>query len=219
MVWSVAQYAENRDVNVLYGADLVWRPRFVGSVAAQFMLDDVQIDDCGPGCDEPPSYGVTFAIEGVPLARDVRSFGSYTRISNLAYRTANRWEQYASLDVGLGLGFSDFDEVRAGFDLGTLLPVPVRAYAARRRQGSGDYRAPFPSADELPLSPTFLLDPVTTTVRVGATTAARLFDALELRGDLGLNRVRTAARTRNEFEGRVTVAVESARLRFSTPLR
>jgi hypothetical protein len=219
MVWSVAQYAENRDVNVLYGADFVWRPRFVGSIAAQFMLDDVQIDDCGPGCNEPPSYGVTVAVEGVPLAGDVRGFGSYTQISNLAYRTANAWEQYASLDVGLGLGYSDYDEVRAGFDLGVLLPVPVRAYAALRRQGAGDYRTPFPPAELLPVSPAFLLDPVTKTFRLGVSGAARLFDALELRGDVGLNQVRTAAPTRTEFEGRVTVAVESARLRFSTPLR
>ena len=218
-IWSVAQYAENRDVNVLYGADFAWRPRWVGMIAAQFMLDDVQIDDCGPGCEEPPSYGLTVSIEGVPLVADVRGFGSYVQVSNLAYRTINPYEQYASLGVGLGLGFSDYDEARAGVDFGPLLPVPLRGYVALRRQGSGDYRAPFPSAEALPLGPTFLGTPVIKTFRVGVSGAARLLDSFELRGDLGVNRLITDAPSVTSFEGRLSVALESARLRWRTPLR
>ena len=218
-VWSIAQYAENRDVNVLYGADFAWRPRWVGLIAAQFMLDDVQIDNCGAGCQEPPSYGVTVSIEGVPLVADVRGFGSYVQVSNLAYRTINPYEQYASLNVGLGLGFSDYDEARAGIDFGSLLAAPVRAYIALRRQGSGDYRAPFPPPDELPLGPTFLGGPLVKTFRVGLSGGARLLDAVELRGDVGVNQLISAAPTATTLEGRVTVAVESARLRFVTPVR
>lgn len=222
-VYSVTQYAENRDINVLYGADFAWRPRWVGAIAAQFMLDDVQIDNCGPGCQEPPSYGVTVSVEGVPLAADVRGFASYTRLSNLAYRTINPWERYASLDVGLGLGYSDYDETRAGLDLGAHLPLPVRAYAAMRRKGIGDYRDPFPDPDSLPVTPTFLVGPNTRVFRVGVSGAARLPGGLEARGDLGFNRHhagdRQATGSTRSFEGRVTLALESARLRVVTAVR
>ncbi len=222
-IYSISQYAENRDVNVLYGADFVWRPRWVGAIAAQFMLDDVQIDDCGLGCQEPPSYGVTVSVEGVPLAGDVRAFGSYVQLSNLAYRTVNTWERYASLEVGLGLGYSDYDEARVGLDFGRVLRVPVRAYAALRRQGSGDYRERFPTAAELPNSPTFLVSPTMRVFRVGASGAARLGDGIEVRGDVGVNQSEGATRSGTPrptaFEGRLSVAVETSRLRMQTRLR
>ena len=217
-VYSVSQYAENRTINVLYGADFAWRPRWVGQIGAQFMLDDVQIDDCGRNCNEPPSYGVTVSVEGVPLAGDVRGYGSYVQLSNLAYRTINPYERYASFDVGLGLGYSDYDEARVGLDAGALLPVPVRAYVALRRQGAGDYRLPFPSLDLLPTTSTFLTGPVVKTFRMGASTAARLMDAVELRADLGINQVRASAPTRTQFDGRVTAALETRLLRAVTRL-
>ena len=218
-VYSVSQYAENRTINVLYGADFAWRPTWMGQIAAQFMLDDVQIDDCGRNCNEPPSYGVTVAIEGVPLAGDVRGYGSYVQLSNLAYRTIHPYEQYASFGVGLGLGYSDYDEARVGVDAGALLPLPLRAYVALRRQGAGDYRLPFPSLDALPTTSTFLTGPVTKTFRMGVSTAARLFDLVEIRGDVGINQVRADVPTRTHVEGRVTAALETTRLRVVTGLR
>ena len=222
-VYSVSQYAEDRNVNVLYGADFSWRPRWVGSIGAQFMLDDVQIDDCGLGCEEPPSYGVAVSVEGVPLAGDVRGFGSYSRLSSLAYRTINPWERYSSFDVGLGFGYSDYDETRFGLDLGALVPVPLRVYAALRRQGAGSYRDPFPAAAELPITPTFNISPSTRVFRVGVSGGGRLPGGVELRGDIGLNQLHdpavAAEGSRTQAEGRVTVALESARLRFLTGVR
>ncbi len=221
-VYSVSQYSENRTVNVSYGADFTWRPAWMGAIGAQFMLDDVQIDDCGIGCEEPPSYGVTVAIEGVPLVQELRGFGTYTRLSHLAYRTVHLYERYASFDVGLGLGYSDYDEARVGLDVGPFLPVPVRAYIAIRRQGSGDYRDPFPSAEALATTPTFLFAPTTRVFRVGVSGVGRLAGAVELRADLGINQVQPenapTLRT-TSFEGRVTVALETTRLRMSTRLR
>src|SRR3712207_7664163 len=45
----------------------------------------------------------------------------------------------------------------------------------------------------LPNAPTFLTTPVTTTFRIGVSGAARLLNAIEVRGDAGINRLRSDA--------------------------
>ena len=216
-VYQVTQYAEQEQANVNFTADVAWRPRWGGSYAVQLLLDDFQIDDCGVGCEEPTSYGATLAADGVPVVGPVRGFASYVRSSFLSYRTQNAWEEYSSLGVGLGTRFVDFDEVRAGLDLGPILPVPLRAYAALRRQGTGSFRDPYPEPDDFPTVAGFLGGVVTRTARVGLSGAGRLPGGLELRGDVGINSVRNANRqpgaSRTGFEGRVTVAYEPVWLR------
>jgi hypothetical protein len=215
--FTLTQNAENQQINVNFGADVAWRPRWGGSLSGQLLLDDFQIDRCGAGCAEPTSYGVTGAADGIPLGAPVRAFASYTRVSNLAYRTHNAWELYASYNVGLGAGYSDFDEARAGLDVGPLLAFPVRAYAALRRQGEGDYRAPYPEPESFLTVPGFLAGVTARTLRLGVEGSARLGAGIELRGDVGVNRLTNAGHevgaSRTAFEGRVTVALEPTWLR------
>ena len=90
---------------------------------------------------------MTFAAEGLPLTAEQRWFASYTRVSNLAYNNKNPAEKYEVFGVGLGRGFSDYDEVRLGLDLALVPRTPLRLYAARRRQGRGQLQRPLPATD------------------------------------------------------------------------
>jgi hypothetical protein len=196
---------EKADGNLSLGAEASWRSTTMGTWYVQGLLDDFQVDTCDTTCNEPASYGVIASVEGLKLPGDQRMFASYTRVSNLAYRTPNPAEQYSSQGIGIGQPFSDFDEVRAGLDL-ALPAIPVRLYGAFRRQGEGDYRKPFPKVAAYPTTPTFLSGTVTQVKRIGASGAAQLKE-FELSGDLGLNWVSNAdhiaGRSKTSFEGRI----------------
>ena len=211
--YDLSQYNETGDGNVSFAFDAAWRTRR-GTLAAQLLLDDFQIDECDTACNEPASYGATIALEGAPLLGDQRWFASYTRVSNLTYRAPTSWERTASRGVALGRARSDYDEARVGLDL--LLPagVALRPYVARRRQGEGDYRLPFPPPAEYASTPGFLAGTAIRVWRVGATGAAAI-GWLELQGDVGFNRATDWAhepgRSHSAFEGRVRAAIEPGR--------
>ncbi len=209
--YDLSQYNEVGDGNVSFGAELARRTRRAGIVSAQLLLDDFQIDRCSPACKEPASYGVAFTAEGIPLTGEQRGFASYTRVTNLAYRAPLPWERYAAYGIGIGRGFSDYDEARLGLDLALLPGAPIRAYAAWRRQGEGDYRLPFPPTTAYPTTPAFLAGVVMKTMRIGLSKAAEL-GALRGTADVGINRVtnadHVAGRTRTGVEGRVVLTIE-----------
>lgn len=208
---ALSQYAENKQFNVAFGVDALWRAPKGMLLGGQLLLDDFQIDDCEL-CGEPPSVGLALSAEGLPLAGGTRLFANYVRVTNLTYRAERRWERYLYANVGLGQWASDFDEVRAGVDVGPVLLVPVRAYVAYRRQGEGDYLQPFPPQSQWPTWPGFLQGTVIRTTRIGASGGWRVGPGLELHGDVGYNRVtnadRVTGRTANGFEGRVRLAWE-----------
>jgi hypothetical protein len=210
-VFNLAQYNEGESGNVSYALDVAWRPRRGGALSAQLLLDDFQVDACDDLCEEPPSIGVTLAAEGLPLAGDQRLFASYTRVTNLTYRTPQPFERYAILGAGLGRGFSDYDEARVGLDLALLEAAPLRAYVALRRQGEGDFRLPFPTPEEYARTPGFLAGTVTRVVRAAVSGGGRV-RWLEVAGDVGYNHTRNAqhvaGRTTGGVEARVRVSVE-----------
>jgi hypothetical protein len=208
---ALSQYAENKQFNVAFGVDALWRAPKGMLFGGQLLLDDFQIDECEL-CGEPPSVGLALSAEGLPLAGGARLFANYVRVTNLTYRVERRWERYLYSGVGLGQWASDFDEVRAGVDVGPALPLPVRAYVAFRRQGEGDYLQPFPPPAQWPTWPGFLQGQTIRTFRVGASGALRLAPGVELHGDVGFNRVmdadRVVGRTVNGAEGRIRLAWE-----------
>ncbi len=207
------QYSEGLALNVSYGLDAALRTRAFGSFAAQLLVDDVQLDECGANCEEPPSWGLTATFEGVPAVTGVRLFGAYTRISNLAYRTPTPWERVTFRNLSLGRGRSDYDEVRAGVELAPPLGGPLRMYGAFRRQGEGDYRLPFPPASANRETPSIFAGTVMRVARVGAQWSAT--GMVEAIADVGWQRTTNdahdAGRRRSGFEGRVTVRVPFAR--------
>jgi hypothetical protein len=205
-LYQLAQYNETGDGNVSYAADVAWRTPRIGVLSSQLLVDDLQIDRCSPNCEEPASLGWTVSAEGLPLARDHRWFASYTRVSNLVYRSPQPWEQWTSFDVGIGRGSSDYDELRVGLDLALLPWAPLRAYGAWRRQGEGDYRLPFPPQADYPTTPYILAGTPERTWRLGVRGGASL-SILELSGDVGYNGTRDAShvpgRSARGFEARV----------------
>jgi hypothetical protein len=203
---------ERQEGNLGLGGEASVRTERFGSFAGQLFIDDLQIDhSCNPNCKQPSSYGLTLTAEGLPLAGDQRWFASYTRVSNLAYNNKNPDEHYEVFGVGLGRGFSDYDEARLGLDLALFPLTPVRLYVAHRRQGEGSYNAPFPAPADYGTTPGIFQGVIMGVTRLGLSGSSRWRD-VELGGDLGINHVTNdqhiVGETRIGFEGRVKFAIE-----------
>jgi hypothetical protein len=211
-VYSLSWRNENKDGNLGLGGEMAVRTERFGTLSGQIFIDDLQIDrSCNPNCKQPSSYAATLAAEGLPLAGDQRWFASYTRVSNLAYRNKNPNETYDVFGVGLARGFSDYDEIRAGFDLAVVPSTPLRFYVAHRRQGEGDYRLPFPTPAQYAGTPGIFSGVVMGVTRAALSGASRWRD-FEVSGDVGVNHntndQHVAGVTRTAFEGRVKLAIE-----------
>jgi len=203
---------ERQDGNLGLGGEVALRTETRGTFAGQLFVDDYQVDkSCNPNCKQPASYALTLAAEGLPLGGDERWFASYTRVSNLAYRNKNPTENYEVFGVGLGRGFSDYDEIKAGLDLAMVPRTPLRLYVAHRRQGEGSYNDPFPAPADYGTTPGIFSGVVMGVTRVGVSGASKWRD-LELGGDVGVNHVTNDAHitgaSRTAFEGRVKLAIE-----------
>jgi hypothetical protein len=203
---------ERQDGNLGLGAEASVRTERFGNFASQLFLDDLQIDhSCDPNCKQPSSYGLTLSAEGLPLAGDQRWFASYTRVSNLAYNNKNPDEHYDVFGVGLGRGFSDYDEARVGADLALIPRTPIRFYVAHRRQGEGSYLNPFPDPADYATTPGIFSGVVMGVTRVAVSGATKWRD-LEFAGDVGINHAtndqHVVGAARTGFEGRVKVAIE-----------
>lgn len=201
-LYNLAQYNERETGNAAYSVDMAWRTPGPW-VGAQLFLDDFQVDECSPLCNEPSSWAVTATVEGIPLGLPHRLFASYTRVTNLVYRTLDPTERYASFGVGLGRAFTDYDELRLGVDLGITSLATTRVYAGLRRQGEGDYRRPFPRPSDYATTTQFLDGQTRRAARVGLT-GGMTADAVHATWDLGLNRTRMQSSSRTDFEGRIT---------------
>jgi hypothetical protein len=220
-VLTLAQYSDAELVNMAFGADALWRHRSGVRVGGQLFVDDFQLDRCD-GCDEPTGLAATLIADGIPLPADLRGVLSYTRVNALTYRTERRPERYAQYLVGLGHWASDFDEVRVGAQLGPRWRAPLTLYAAYRRQGTGDYRQPYPVRAQLGTWPTIFEGELQKTLRIAVSGAARIGGSIELTGDFGINSVsgRTSigVPTGTRPEGRIRLAWEPPLLRRRVPL-
>jgi hypothetical protein len=211
-IYSLSWRNEKEEGNLGLSAEASLRTENVGIFAAQLFIDDLQIDrGCNPTCKQPSSYGLSVTAEGLPLSGDQRWFASYTRVSNLAYRNKNPTENYEIFGVGLGRGFSDYDEMKAGLDLALLRRSPLRVYVAHRRQGEGSYNFPFPPPADWATTPAMFSGVIMGVTRLGASGATKWRD-LEVSGDVGVNHntndLHVTGATHTSFEGRVKVAIE-----------
>lgn len=210
-IYSLSWRNERQEGNLGVGGEVALRTESSGTFAGQLFIDDIQIDrSCNPACKQPSSYALTLSSEGLPLVGDQRWFASYTRVSNLAYRNKNPTENYEVAGVGLGRGFSDYDEVKAGLDLAILPRTPLRLYAAHRRQGEGSY-APYPPPADWGTTPGIFSGVVMGVTRLAVSGASQWRD-LELSGDVGVNRATNdqhiVGATHTGLEGRVKIAIE-----------
>jgi len=227
-IYALSWRNEKLDGNLMVGADAAMRTRRFGNWSAEVLIDDLQVDRCDAVCEEPSSYGLTLSGEGLPLRGSQKWFASYTRVSSLTYRTPAYSERYTSFDVGLGRGFSDYDEIRVGLDLAVIPRVAVRFYAARRRQGAGDYRAAFPDTSQYGTIRGFLIRNTATVARIGLSGGGAVGRGFELTADVGINRTEhdqangatnpawTTPDDRTGFEGRVRIGWEPGWTLFRT---
>jgi hypothetical protein len=210
-IYGLSWRNEREDGNLGLGVEAAFRTDRFGSFSAQGFLDDLQIDRCNPNCQQPSSYAYTLAAEGLPLRGEQRTFASYTRVSNLAYRNKNPPDGYEVFGVGLGRGFSDYDEVRAGLDLAIVPRTPLRFYIAHRRQGQGSYNDPFPTPAEYASTPG-IFSGVVMGVSRGAVSGATQWRDLELGADVGVNHVTNDGHipgvSSTRFEGRIKATIE-----------
>jgi hypothetical protein len=197
--------------NLTIGGTMALRTSRFGNYSSEILIGNRQIDSCPePACQEPASYGFSATAEGVPLFGDQRLFGSYSRLSGLAYRgKEGAAAQYASLGVGLGQAFSDYDELRLGADLAVVPFTTVRVYGAYRRQGQGDYHLPFPLPDAYATTAGFLQGVVERVTRAGVEGGGMIAPGVELTGDVGVNHV-----INSEHLTGVTRNAVAARVRF-----
>ena len=211
-IYALSWRNEKQEGNLGLGAEIALRTESKGIFSAQLFLDDLQIDrSCDPACKQPSSYAMTFSAEGLRLRGDQRWFASYTRVSNLAYNNKNPAEKYEVLGVGLGRGFSDYDEFKAGLDLALVPRTPLRVYAAHRRQGEGNYNVPYPLPADYGTTPGMFEGVIMAVTRVGVAGASTWRD-FEVSGDIGINHNgndgHVGGASRTALEGRVRVAVE-----------
>ena len=211
-IYGLSWRNENQEGNLGLGIESSLRTGRFGTFAGQLFVDDLQIDHtCNPACKQPSSYAFQLTAEGLPLTGDQRWFASYSRVTNLTYRNKNPSENYLSFGVGLGQSFSDYDEIRGGFDLAVIPRTPLRLYAAHRRQGEGSYDIPFPQPADYATTPEIFDGVVMGVTRVGVSGASRWWD-FEFSGDLGINHntndQHVSGATSTAFEGRLKVAIE-----------
>lgn len=211
-VYGLSWRSENQEGNLGLGGEFAVRADRLGTFAGQLFIDDLQIDhSCNPACKQPSSYALTLTAEGLPLTGEQRWFASYTRVSNLAYNNKNPAEKYEVFGVGLGRGFSDYDEMKVGLDLAVVPGTPLRLYAAHRRQGEGSYNAPYPVPADYATTPGIFRGVVMGVTRAGLSGAASL-KYFELAGDLGINHITNDAHvtgvSRTAFEGRLKIVLE-----------
>ena len=208
-IYALSWRNERLSGNLSLGGNLGLRTSRFGNYTGELFIDNLQIDRTCATCTEPSSYGITASAEGIPLWRDQRLFASYSRLSGLAYRNKELAGMYASDGVGLGQGFSDYDELRAGVDLAAIPYTTLRVYGAFRRQGQGDYHLPYPDPSQYPSTLGFLQGTVERVTRAGVTGGVMVAPGMEATLDVGMNHLTNAdhvpGASVNRFAGRARV--------------
>lgn len=198
----VAQYQDSPTGNTLMGFDVAARVRGTVRVAAQFYLDDLQVDRRSALDREPPSYGLTLVGTGGLRHGTVSWTALYTRVTNLSYRTPAREEQYTIRRVGIARDHSDYDQATLTATVLGAAPLLATAEFTVIRQGAGDMRDAYPDTTQYHTTPTFLSGVVERTVRVAAQASWTPRPDITVALDVGRHFVANAGHVAGASEGR-----------------
>jgi hypothetical protein len=207
----ISELNDHRDLNGLWGVDVVVPLGRGFRSAASLYLDDIQADRASSTdlqSKRPPSFGASVVVSAALRNAPVHVSLGYTAVSYLSYRNSKQPAfDYTNAGVGIGRNFSDYDQLLARVE---VRPRP-RWYCAldltRIRQGSGDFRDPFPS-DSILATPgyTILVAPVHSSLGARLTWDVEPAEGLEFRGQLGAVQDATGKT--------VGIAALAARVRF-----
>lgn len=196
------QYQDVPQSNALVGFDVSARVGGAARLAGQFYLDDFQIDRRTAGDQEPPSYGFTLVGSG-GAGRGAGSWSAlYTRVTNLAYRTPARQEQFTQRGLGIARNWSDYDQatVRATANAAPRLLASLEV--TWLRQGEGDFRLAYPQVADYPTTATFLQGVVERTARVAAQAVWTPANDVTVSADVGRHFIANAGHVAGRSEAR-----------------
>jgi hypothetical protein len=186
----LSEFNDNLKVNVLAGVDAYVRLGPRSSVSFSGFIDDIQIDRRTITDKRPASYGLSAVARSAMFARPWHAALGYTRISSLAYRNSDGpAAEYSQAGVGIGSNYSDYDQLLLRLETQRDGAWWLTFDISYTRQGSGDFRAPFPS-DSVLAQPGqgFLVPPVEHLFGARATASLDVIRGVAFRGEVGLLR-------------------------------
>ena len=158
------QVNSGTNVNSFVGADVERR----GAVTtyAQFMLDDIQVDDRTLTDQKPTSWALTVGARGGVPGGGAAWTLFYTQVSNLAYRNEDNLQVPLYHGLGTGRNFADYDQATAR--LGVVAPGPLllSPEVTLVRQGEGDPRLAHPAPPAYPSTASLFAGVVERTLRL-----------------------------------------------------
>lgn len=153
----VEQRNHSKQMNGLWCADLFWQPAPQLTLFAQYLIDDIIVNN-EPGQDDraahPDRMGIIARLVLSDLPAPGAQFGvSYIRIGNWTYMSFRNWENYIFHGQGMGYATNSIERVGVDFTWLGWRAWVVQLQAAYARQGGqdmtqpfGDTREPFPRA-------------------------------------------------------------------------
>ncbi len=165
----LAMYDAAPAANAMVGADVSWLARGSLRVFGQLMIDDLQVDRRLASDREPAGYAVTAGATGAAWRGAATWTALYTRVTNLAYRTPERAEQYTLLGAGLARERSDYDQATVRAEGAAGPGLLIGGEVSLLRQGEGDFRLRYPDVSAFADSLGFLTGTVERTLALGAS--------------------------------------------------
>jgi hypothetical protein len=184
----LTEFNEGKNVNLMWGAQLHSLLGRGLSFDGEWMIDDIQIDRGTLRDRRPWSGGITlaarYAFPDLPLHGTI----GYTQVRSLTYRNSfEPYEVYAVSGVGIARTFSDYDQVLLRLETRPATRLRVSLDGSYIRQGSGDFRQPYPSDSVLALpGQGFLIAPARHSAGARLTASSEPWVGVELEGEVGV---------------------------------
>lgn len=128
------------DGNSLIGCDFEFLWKYA-NFRAQFLIDDIQVDDEDSGDQEPPAVGGAAGVDVFypsPLFTNSRYLTvEFRKITNRVYNVTNGAERYTYYGFGIGDTSNDFENLKVRY---TFFPLPNLKSSVNytlNRQGEG----------------------------------------------------------------------------------
>ena len=143
----VVQRNNRSQINGLWCADIVWRPKENITLFGQLMIDDIIINNSPDKKDRersPDRHAVT--VKGVwadGLLKGSLISASFTHVTNWNYQSFRTWENYTFFDQSLGFPVNSFEGIRLDFSYVGMPPLIFQASAGHQRRGDMDITAVF----------------------------------------------------------------------------